>query len=44
MIGVLNNRMLESSENFNLVVGLTMVLFIGQLSVLLFIGFVIVCC
>lgn len=38
MIDVLNNWMLESSENFNIIVGLTMVLFVGSLSTLAYIG------
>ncbi|MEQ2527269.1 6-aminohexanoate hydrolase [Robertmurraya yapensis] len=38
MIDVLNNWMLESSQNFNIVVGLTMVLYVGSLLVLFYIG------
>ncbi len=38
MIDVLNNWMLESSKNFNVIVGLTMVLYAGSLLVLLYIG------
>lgn len=37
-IDVLNNWMLESSQNFNIVVGLTMVLNVGSLLVLFYIG------
>ncbi|MRG86000.1 6-aminohexanoate hydrolase [Salinibacillus xinjiangensis] len=38
MIGVLNNWMLESSKNFNVIVGLTIVLYAGSLLVLWYIG------
>jgi hypothetical protein len=38
MIDVLNNWMLQSSQNFNVIVGLTMVLNVGSLLVLLYIG------
>ncbi|WP_057915596.1 hypothetical protein [Peribacillus muralis] len=38
MIDVLNNWMLESSQNFNVIVGLTMVLYAGSLVVLWYIG------
>lgn len=37
MINVLNNWMLESSQNFNVIVGLTMVLYAVSLLVLLYI-------
>ncbi|PWW28871.1 hypothetical protein DFO73_105107 [Cytobacillus oceanisediminis] len=37
MIDVLNNWMLESSQNFNVIVGLTMVLYVGSLVVLWYI-------
>ncbi|WP_068677813.1 6-aminohexanoate hydrolase [Oceanobacillus sp. Castelsardo] len=38
MIDVLNNWMLESSYNFNVIVGLTMVLYAGSLFMLFYIG------
>lgn len=38
MIDVLDNWMLESSQNFNIVVGITLVLYIGSVLVLSFIG------
>lgn len=38
MIEVLNNWMLESSRNFNIIVGLTMALYVGSLLVLLYIS------
>ncbi|QDP40266.1 6-aminohexanoate hydrolase [Radiobacillus deserti] len=38
MIEVLNNWMLESSQNFNMIVGLTMVMYVGSIAVLIFIG------
>lgn len=38
MIDVLNNWMLESSQNFNVIVGLTMVLYLGSLVVLWYIS------
>ncbi|MDQ6600871.1 6-aminohexanoate hydrolase [Bacillus salipaludis] len=37
MIDVLNKWMLESSNNFNIIVGITMVLYLGSLTVLLLI-------
>ncbi|MFD9628343.1 6-aminohexanoate hydrolase [Peribacillus muralis] len=38
MIDVLNNWMLERSQNFNVIVGLTMILYAGSLIVLWYIG------
>lgn len=37
MIDVLNNWMLESSQNFNIIVGLTAIIYVGALSVLLYV-------
>lgn len=38
MIDLLNNWMLESSDNFNVIVGLTMVLYVGSLLMLFYVG------
>ncbi|WP_459500473.1 6-aminohexanoate hydrolase [Bacillus sp. C1] len=38
MIDLLNNWMLESTDNFNIVVGLTTILFLGSVIVLFIIG------
>ncbi|SFB24709.1 hypothetical protein SAMN04488072_11172 [Lentibacillus halodurans] len=38
MIEMLNNWMLESSRNFNIIVGLTIVIYLGSLFVLVYIG------
>jgi hypothetical protein len=38
MIDVLNNWMLKSAQNFNVIVGLTMVLYLGSLVVLWYIS------
>lgn len=37
MIDVLNNWMLQSTDNFNIIVGLTMIIFVGSVAVLLYI-------
>ena len=37
MIDLLNNWMLESTDNFNIIAGLTIVLYVGSLAVLVYI-------